>query len=185
MDNQHHCNRCPYWYVTKKKYPSGYYDITLCRKYNEQLYYLAGEENKTPHPCNICSEELSYVSYIEFERNILRRNDMGTNYYLVKNRPSIDSGLHIGKSSAGWRFLFHKPSIWETDVPLNTFEAWRDYLKEQTENGSYVIMNEYDEVVDYDWLMNLIESKQTENRPDMFEYCENVNGYRFASGEFS
>lgn len=110
---------------------------------------------------------------------------MSTNYYLVKNRPSIDSCLHIGKSSGGWRFLFNKPSIWETDAPLNTFEAWRDYLKEQTENGSHVIMNEYDEVVDYDWLMNLIESKQTENRPDMFEYCENVNGYRFASGEFS
>lgn len=54
---------------------------------------------------------------------------MGTNYYLVKNRPSIDSGLHIGKSSAGWRFLFHKPSIWEVDKPLNTFEQWRRLSK--------------------------------------------------------
>lgn len=110
---------------------------------------------------------------------------MGTNYYLVKNRPSISSPLHIGKSSAGWRFLFCKPSIWEADVPLNTFEAWRDYLKEQTENGSHVIMNEYDEIVGYDWLMRLIESKQSENRVGMFSCCENVNGYRFASGEFS
>lgn len=84
MDSKHHCNECPYWFVTKKKYPSGYYDITLCRKYNEQLYYLAGEENKTPHPCNICSEELFYVPYIEFERNILRRNDMGTNMQKIQ-----------------------------------------------------------------------------------------------------
>lgn len=110
---------------------------------------------------------------------------MGTNYYLVKNRPSIESGLHIGKSSAGWRFLFCKPPIWETGKPLNTFEQWRDYLKETTEAGTHIIMNEYDEVVSYEWLMELIESKQTEDRLDMFEYCENVNGYRFSDREFS
>ena len=109
---------------------------------------------------------------------------MGTNYYLVKNRPSIDSGLHIGKSSMGWRFLFRKPSIWETDKPLNTFEQWRDYLKETTESGNYVILNEYDEVVSLDNFLKMVANKQNENKPDMFEYCENVNGYRFASGEF-
>lgn len=69
MDGRHHCNGCPYWHVTKKKYPSGYYNITLCRRYDEQLYYLAGEENQTPHPCDICSKEFSYVPYVEFERN--------------------------------------------------------------------------------------------------------------------
>lgn len=111
---------------------------------------------------------------------------MGTNYYLVKNRPSIDSRLHIGKSSIGWRFLFHKPPIGETDKPLNTFEQWRDYLKETTvDKKTHVIMNEYDEAVSYDWLMELIENKQKEDRPDMFEYCENVNGYRFSDSEFS
>ena len=110
---------------------------------------------------------------------------MGTNYYLVKNKPSTDSGLHIGKSSLGWRFLFHKPPIWETDKPLNTFEQWRDYLKETTESGNYVILNEYDEVVSLDNFLKMVANKQNENKPDMFEYCENVNGYRFASGDFS
>ena len=110
---------------------------------------------------------------------------MGTNYYLVKNKPSTDSGLHIGKSSLGWRFLFHKPPIWETDKPLNTFEQWRDYLKETTESGNYVILNEYDEVVSLDDFLKMVANKQNENKPDMFEYCENVNGYRFASREFS
>ena len=110
---------------------------------------------------------------------------MGTNYYLVKNRPSVSSSLHIGKSSVGWRFLFHKPSIWDTDRPLTTFEQWRDFLKESTENGSHVIMNEYDEIVSYDDFIKMVAIKQTEKRPDMFEDCENVNGYRFASGEFS
>lgn len=111
---------------------------------------------------------------------------MGTNYYLVKNRPSIDSGLHIGKSSVGWRFLFHKPSILDVDRPLNTFEQWRDYLKETTvEKKTHVIINEYDKIVSYDWFMKLIKDKQKENSPDMFEYCGNVNGYRFSDGEFS
>lgn len=110
---------------------------------------------------------------------------MGTNYYLVKNRPSIDSGLHIGKSSAGWRFLFHKPSIWEADKPLNTFEQWRDYLTETTTRQTHVIMDEYDEIVSLDDFLELVAIKQKENSPDMFEYCENVNGYRFASGDFS
>lgn len=110
---------------------------------------------------------------------------MGTNYYLVKNRPSIDSGLHIGKSSIGWRFLFYRPSLWECDRPLNTFEHWRDYLKETTEAGTHVIMNEYDEIVSYDWLMELIKNKQKEKSSDMFDGCDSVNGYRFSSGEFS
>ena len=64
MDIKHHCNGCPHWYVTQKKYPSGFYNITICGKYNKQLYYLAGEENRTPHPCDICSKQLSYVPYI-------------------------------------------------------------------------------------------------------------------------
>lgn len=109
---------------------------------------------------------------------------MGTNYYLVKNRPSVEKGLHIGKSSIGWRFLFHKPSVWEVDKPLNTFEQWREYLTITTENGSHVIINEYDEIVSLDSFLELVSIKQNENRKDMFEYCENVNGYRFATGEF-
>lgn len=111
---------------------------------------------------------------------------MGTNYYLVKNRPSIGSGLHIGKSSIGWRFLFHKPSIWDTDKPLNTFEQWRDYLKETTvDKKTHVIMNEYDEIVSYEEFIKLVKEKQKCKSKDMFQYCENVNGYRFSSGEFS
>ena len=65
MDSKHHCNGCPHWYVTHKKYPSGFYNITICGKYNKQLYYMAGEENQTPHPCNICAEQFSYIPYIE------------------------------------------------------------------------------------------------------------------------
>lgn len=111
---------------------------------------------------------------------------MSTNYYLVKNRPSRDSGLHIGKSSIGWRFLFRKyNNPFEIDKPLDTFERWRDYLKETTESGTHVIMDEYDNIVTYEFLIELIENKQQENSSDMFEYCENINGYRFEKSDFS
>jgi len=109
---------------------------------------------------------------------------MGTNYYLVKNKPSIYAGKLIGKASWGWRFLFYEPPDWEHDRPLHTFEQWRDYLKEATESGKYIIMNEYDEAVSYEWLMDLIKNKQKENHEDMFDYCKNVNGYRFSEREF-
>ena len=110
---------------------------------------------------------------------------MGTNYYLVKNKPTTTSPLHIGKSSAGWRFLFYKPPIWDADVPLNTFEQWRDYLKETTERGTHIIMDEYDKVHSLEDFLSLVAKKQMENRPDMFKYCENINGYRFSSNDFS
>ena len=108
---------------------------------------------------------------------------MSMNYYLVWNRPSTDSGLHIGKSSAGWRFLFHKVSH-DTEFPLNSFEQWRNYLRKCTESGTHVIMNEQDEVVSYEEFMRMVSDKQNADRPDMFRYCENINGYRFRSGEF-
>lgn len=110
---------------------------------------------------------------------------MGTNYYLVKNRPTVESPLHIGKSSIGWPFLFHKPSIWDTDVPLNTFEQWRNYLTETTMSGTHVIMDEYDKQHSLESFLRLVENKQKENRPDMFKYCENINGYRFSNNDFS
>ena len=67
MDTKHHCNSCPHWYVTQKQYPSGFYDITICRKYGKQIYYLAGDKNRTPYPCSICEKEFSYVPYMEQE----------------------------------------------------------------------------------------------------------------------
>lgn len=110
--------------------------------------------------------------------------DMGMNYYLVKNRPSIDNGLYIGKSSFGWRFIFYKTSTRDSNKSLHTFEQWRDYLKETTETGTHVIMNEYEEIVLYNQLMKLIANKQEEDNPDMLNYYENVNGYLFFDKEF-
>lgn len=66
MNVEHHCNKCPYWYKVQTGYPFKSNNITLCKRYNEQLYYLAGEENQTPHPCVMCEKQFSYVPYIEY-----------------------------------------------------------------------------------------------------------------------
>lgn len=62
---KHHCNKCPHYKVKSKLYPSGYYNITICTKYEKQLYYLCGEENETPHICKECNNAFSYIKYIE------------------------------------------------------------------------------------------------------------------------
>ena len=112
---------------------------------------------------------------------------MGTNYYAVKNKPTVLSPIHIGKSSMGWKFCFHKVCSFEnyiTEEPLNTFPQWKKFLEEQAAAGNIVIMNEYDEIVELNYLLELIESKQSEDNPDNFTWSDNIDGYRFIDGEF-
>ena len=112
---------------------------------------------------------------------------MGTNYYAVKKEPTVLSPIHIGKSSMGWKFCFHKVCSFENYIneePLNTFPQWKKFLEEQTANGNIVIMNEYDEIVELNYLLELIESKQSEDNPDNFTWSDNIDGYRFTDGEF-
>ena len=112
---------------------------------------------------------------------------MGTNYYAVKKEPTVLSPIHIGKSSMGWKFCFHKVCRFENYIneePLNTFPQWKKFLEEQTANGNIVIMNEYDEIVELNYLLELIESKQSEDNPDNFTWSDNIDGYRFIDGEF-
>ena len=45
-------------------------------------------------------------------------------------------------------------------------------------------MNEYDEIVELNYLLELIESKQSEDNPDNFTWSDNIDGYRFIDGEF-
>lgn len=96
--------------------------------------------------------------------------------------------IHIGKSSIGWKFLFHTVPGYINYIngePLDSYSKWIGFLKEYTENDTVVIMNEYDEEVSLTDLIELVQRKQLENNDDNFEYCDNVEGYRFMSGEFS
>ena len=110
---------------------------------------------------------------------------MGTNYYAVKKKPTIAEPLHIGKSSCGWKFLFHevnKYNSFECDLEIHTFEQWKEFLET---NGEVVILDEYDREVSVKEFLELIEEKQKENNEENFVYCKNVNGYRFSDRDFS
>ena len=100
---------------------------------------------------------------------------MGMNYYVVKKKPSIDRAIHIGKASAGWKFLFHDikgiPSDYELE--LHTFEQWRDWLKEDDDEKTV------------DEFLELVATKQKEDNPDNYSNARNINGYRFTDGDFS
>ena len=114
---------------------------------------------------------------------------MGTNYYVVPNKPSVIEPVHIGKSSMGWKFLFHEVNEPYRDIPIiwHTYEQVKAWLYRYTvEKTDYVIMNEYDEIIPYANFIDLVERKQiqADDNPDNFTYCKDVNGYRFTEGEF-
>lgn len=118
---------------------------------------------------------------------------MGTNYYAVKNRPTVCSPIHIGKSSYGWLFLFHEQSDpWREDEPTwHTYEEVRTWLYEHTvKEKDYVIMDEYDRIVSFDQFFEMVDIKQldeiSKSNEENFKYrVKNVNGYRFTDEEFS
>lgn len=115
---------------------------------------------------------------------------MGTNYYVVPNRPSVEEPIHIGKSSMGWMFLFHDVSEPYRNIPViwHCYEDVEDWLYKYTvESTDYVIIDEYDEIIPFDDFIELVERKQEQfkNNLDNFTYCRNVGGYRFENRSFS
>lgn len=110
---------------------------------------------------------------------------MGTNYYAVKKKPTIAEPLHIGKSSAGWKFCFqevNKYNSFDSELEIHTFEQWKDFLEN---NDEIVILNEYDEEISVKDFLELVDKKQNENNKDDFTFSKNINGYRFYDGYFS
>ena len=114
---------------------------------------------------------------------------MGTNYYAVRNKASLERPIHIGKSSIGWKFLFRDQDDTWSDPPVvwHTFDQVKDWLTKYTVlTNEYVILDEYDEPISFDDFVKLVERKQREckDNPDNFRYCKNVDGYRFDDHEF-
>lgn len=113
----------------------------------------------------------------------IRMKIMGTNYYAVRNKPTIGEPIHIGKSSFGWKFCFQSHNDKWNDPPViwNTYEQVYEWLYKYTvESDQYVIIDEYDEIISFDDFIKLVKKKQSENNPDDFTYAKNVNGYRFS-----
>lgn len=117
---------------------------------------------------------------------------MGTNYYAVRNRPTTRDPIHIGKSSIGWMFNFQSQNeTWEEPpVVWNTFNQVKDWLKKYTvDSNEFVIIDEYDEIIQYEDFIQLVEDKQNDEQcrsnPENFYYgVRNVDGYRFSDSEF-
>ena len=72
---------------------------------------------------------------------------MGTNYYL--DHPQFDELLHIGKSSAGWRFIFQ-----QINGIAESSADWRTLTKQGH------IIDEYDKPIDYEVFWSLVEVKK-------------------------
>ena len=109
----------------------------------------------------------------------------------MRNKPSLDEPIHIGKDSAGWLFCFERHIDTWHDPPVAwvTWESVREWLQKYTvESKEYVIMNEYEEIVSYDDFVKLVEDKQNDDscRGNLlnFKFCFNMNGYRFMDGKF-
>lgn len=113
---------------------------------------------------------------------------MGTNYYAVKTRPTVQEPIHIGKSSSGWLFLFQRQ--FNSQAMWDSYEQLKTWLKAHTvDKHDYVIMNEYDEIVPYDEFIEHVNEKQSDTdckfNPENFRYnVKNVGGYRFTDQEF-
>jgi len=82
---------------------------------------------------------------------------MGTNYYVADNVCECcnryDEKYHIGKSSWGWAFSFQG---YKYDG-LTSWQKWKDYLKDKK------IYDEYNELIDYDWFVEYIETLKAPN----------------------
>lgn len=99
---------------------------------------------------------------------------MGTNYELYYNKCQCcgrSDSIHIGKSSAGWRFIFQK----HEGVVENIAQ-----LKELTAKGE--IVDEYGRTISNEDFWKLVEAKQTEKNSQASEV---IDGYDFAPYEFS
>lgn len=113
---------------------------------------------------------------------------MGTNYYAVKKKPTIASPLHIGKSSAGWKFLFHEvKKYWceyDEELEIHTFPQWKKWLEENI-GKEYVMLDEYDREISLKDFFELVEEKQRIENKDNFRNAKNIDGYRFSDDDFS
>lgn len=112
---------------------------------------------------------------------------MGTNYYAVRNRPTTQEPIHIGKSSYGWKFCFqaHNDTWKEPPVVWNTYDQVCEWLYKHTvESDEFVIIDEYDQIVSFADFIEMVKAEQNENNPDDFRWCRNVNGFRFDDREF-
>ena len=125
---------------------------------------------------------------------------MGTNYYLHTdvcphcNRER--ERIHVGKSSAGWPFLFRGYRSWPPDGvphPITSALEWRQFIEQSVAQGAG-LFDEYGERQDVAEFWGFVQGKLGETRgPDATpgywhgaresEWTDS-EGYRFVDHEF-
>jgi hypothetical protein len=122
---------------------------------------------------------------------------MGTNYYWSEpdeicptcNHNSGAKEIHIGKSSAGWEFMFHGTAH------LKSWSAWKQFLYLNLGEGK--ILDEYGQQYTYTEMVACVEDrKHPKALASPFKeavkggyfnkgYWMDHDGYSFCEGEFS
>jgi hypothetical protein len=107
---------------------------------------------------------------------------MGTNYYWIKNPcPHCGHGdrLHIGKSAAGWKFMFHAPE------GVRSYTDWLEILR--SDRGT--IVSQYGEEFSVGHFEEIVEIKNDDSNenPSVRDSNEwyDEDGYHFSGYEFS
>lgn len=114
---------------------------------------------------------------------------MGTNYYLIRSEcPTCKrhDKLHIGKSSAGWRFIWH--GMPDSDPPIVTNKDWIAFLKASVAAGD-VIRDEYERKYEVDAFVAMVFSS-SDGRSHVSEFHDvrsylDPDGQDFLSSNFS
>jgi hypothetical protein len=122
---------------------------------------------------------------------------MGTNYYLRTdvcthcNRER--ERIHIGKSSAGWPFLFRGYRRWPPDGvphPLTSAYEWREFIASALTAGGRLI-DEYGQDCSEPDLWSLIDGKKGLVPKASYTHGAresewfDTDGFRFCDNEFS
>lgn len=102
---------------------------------------------------------------------------MGTNYHLYAGIceccGKADAVYHIGKSSAGWIFLFQAYEFEEGAQPeIKTIEDWKVLLF----NEHYKIYDEYDREWGVNDFWDLVQNKQKDETNRSHVACYKIEG---------
>ncbi len=101
---------------------------------------------------------------------------MGTNYYYRTNICKTCGRFeesHVGKSSAGWQFIFQMPE----GVVIKSMRGMRTFL------DGKLIFDEYGKTVTHEEFWAMVESKQGKSRHE--HQLIDVLGYDFVDSDFS
>ena len=89
-----------------------------------------------------------------------------------------------------FNFQYQDTEVDGIKIRWHSYEDVMSFLKEWvSQKKEFIIIDEYSEKISYTKFKDLVDTKQKDkhnlDNPDNFHYCDNVEGYRFSSGDFS